>query len=324
MRVRLEGDRQVNLDILFRSSFPALICVLIATAAYFQASGFASLLTETLLTAAPEGAPRPPIPLPASDPDEHATSAAPILARNPFNSIQGALDVPELRLHAAALAPVANNDPSKDPACDSARVLLIIASDDPAWSFAAIAAAGQRTLLRRQGDEVAGRTVHAIAWDRVWLTVGGTRCQLRIGDRPKVAKPAALPAQPTVVKPNRSALPKELAAKIQKISEREFTLDRTALETILDQQAELMRSTRIYPTKQEGRVTGFRLQRVASDSLLGTLGLRNGDQIRSINGFELTDPQRALEAYARLRVVDHLSVAIQRGGKDMIIDFHIR
>jgi hypothetical protein len=81
------GDRRVNLDSLFKRSFPALTCALVALSAYVQAFGFASLLAETLLTAAPEVAPRMPLPLPASASDEHATSAAPILARNLFDSI---------------------------------------------------------------------------------------------------------------------------------------------------------------------------------------------------------------------------------------------
>ena len=54
------------------------------------------------------------------------------------------------------------------------------------------------------------------------------------------------------------------------------------------------------------------------------LGLESGDSLRSINGFSLTDPQKALEAYARLRTADHLSVAIERGGQLMTVDFIIR
>ncbi|MFS8065653.1 MAG: hypothetical protein ACMG6S_04695, partial [Byssovorax sp.] len=60
------------------------------------------------------------------------------------------------------------------------------------------------------------------------------------------------------------------------------------------------------------------------DSLLGTLGLKTGDQVKAINGFELSDPQKALEAYSRLRSADNLSLTIQRAGKDATIDFHIR
>jgi general secretion pathway protein C len=54
------------------------------------------------------------------------------------------------------------------------------------------------------------------------------------------------------------------------------------------------------------------------------LGLKKGDRIQSINGLSLTDPQKALEAYARLRTADRLTLSIQRGGKDANIDFRIQ
>jgi general secretion pathway protein C len=313
-------------DVVFKRSFPAVLCVLIATAAYFQASGISSLIGEVALDDAPEVAPGLPLRLPAAPPSEHATSAARILARNPFDSVTGALDAKPLDLAAAPPAASADDEPSDDdPVCDSARVQLIVTADDEAWSFASITGPEGNHHLRRLGDEVAGRTVHAITWDRVWLTGGGPRCQVRLGDKVKLAKAAPPPpAPPKGGKRSPAALPPEIAAKIHKVSENEFNIDRSALDAILEKQGELTRTTRIFPVKEGNKVTGFRLMRVAGDSLLGTLGLKTGDQIKSINGFELSDPQRALEAYSRLRSADNLSLTIQRAGKDATIDFHVR
>jgi general secretion pathway protein C len=311
-------------DVAFKRSFPAVLCVLIAAAAYFQSSGISSLLGEVALDDAPEVAPGLPLWLPAVAPSEHATSAARILARNPFDSVTGALDVAPLDLAAAPPAASDDDDPSEDdPICDSARVQVIVTANDPAWSFASITGPKGNHHLRRMGDEVAGRTVHAITWDRVWLTGGGPRCQVRLGDKVKLAK-APPPPPPRGGKRSPTALPPEIAAKIQKVNDREFNIDRSALDAILERQGELTRTTRLFPVKEGNRVTGFRLMRVAGDSLLGTLGLQTGDQIKSINGFDLTDPQKALEAYSRLRSADNLSLAIQRAGKDTTLDFHFR
>ena len=57
---------------------------------------------------------------------------------------------------------------------------------------------------------------------------------------------------------------------------------------------------------------------------LGLLGLENGDRIDKVNGFELGTPERALEAYARLRTASHLRVELVRRGRAMTIDYHIR
>ena len=59
-------------------------------------------------------------------------------------------------------------------------------------------------------------------------------------------------------------------------------------------------------------------------SLLDTLGMKDGDVMKSINGFDMSDPQKALEAYARLRSADRLTVAMERGGAPVNIDINIR
>ena len=45
---------------------------------------------------------------------------------------------------------------------------------------------------------------------------------------------------------------------------------------------------------------------------------------RTINGFDMTDPKSALEAYAKLRNADHITIAVTRRGSPMNIDYNIR
>ena len=52
------------------------------------------------------------------------------------------------------------------------------------------------------------------------------------------------------------------------------------------------------------------------DTLLGMLGMENGDRLQTINGFDMTSPEKALEAYARLRTADHLTVPVNRKGAE--------
>ena len=73
-----------------------------------------------------------------------------------------------------------------------------------------------------------------------------------------------------------------------------------------------MRQARIVPEKENGKVVGIRLFGVKPDTLLGTLGMENGDRLEKINGFDMASPEKALEAYARLRTADHLTVSVNR------------
>lgn len=311
-------------DLLIKRALPSIVCAMIACAAYYQASAISWLLADVLRSGAPRrsaSAPRGDASQP--EPGPHATSAAPILARNPFDSVTGPLDRAPASPETPAAIPIA--DPYEDPECDAVRALLVVDSDNPRWSFAALAAAGQPARLRRQGDEIAGRTVLAIAWDRVWLTGDGARCQARIGS--KVAAPppkAPPPSRARTGKPRRGSLPPDIAAKIRPLSDREFEVDRSVVDQVLEKQAELMRYTRVRPVQRNGKIAALQLSRVPPSSLLGTLGMKTGDQLRSINGFDLTDPQKALEVYARLRSASDLAVVVERGGKEMTIDIHLR
>ncbi|WP_437960478.1 type II secretion system protein GspC [Sorangium sp. So ce119] len=311
-------------ELLIKRCFPALLGGMIMTAAYHQALGISFLVKEAWTTDLPRSRPPRAPPPPADDRGAHATSAAAILARNPFDSVTGPL-TPRPAGEGEADDVVTYGDPLLDPICDGARVLLIAASEDPSWSFATIAVGRGEPLLRRAGDPVEGRSVLAIGWDRVWLTEPGARCQVRIGDNRLAPARAKAPSpSPAPKKPRRGALPPEIASKIRQVSDREFVVDRSAIELVLEKQGELMRSARIVPAREGERVIGVRLSRVTPGSLLTAIGLRTGDTIRSINGFDMTDPQSALQAYARLRTADNLAIAVQRGGGDMTIDVRIQ
>ena len=115
-----------------------------------------------------------------------------------------------------------------------------------------------------------------------------------------------------------------MASKIHKISDTEFNVERAVVDEILENQATLMRSARIVPEKDGDKVVGIRMFGIRKGTLLDHLGFQNGDRLSSINDFEITDPQKALEAYGRLRTADHLKVSVNRKGKPMAIDFNIQ
>ncbi|WP_437983581.1 type II secretion system protein GspC [Sorangium sp. So ce117] len=327
----------MGIDAILKRYFPWVLGALIALAAYFQASGMGQLVVSSVAIDAPPAPPSPPT-RPASfgstaSNTDHATSAAAILSRNPFDSVTGPLDGKPVEIPSVPHE-LPNKDPYADPSCDGARVLLITQAEDPAWSFAAMAGSDGKAILRRQGDEISGQTVYYVGWDRVWLTSGSSRCQAVVGSNHVVARASAAPT-PTPTTTSTAAagkapprggkkIPPEIASKIQRVSENEFNVERSAVDHILENQGELMRSARIVPEKEGDKVVGIRLFGIRPDSLLGTLGLENGDRLSSINGFEMSDPQKALEAYARLRTADRLTVSINRKGKPMNIDFNIK
>jgi general secretion pathway protein C len=312
----------MSVDAALKRYWPAVICAAIAMAAYFQASGIGDIVASAVGNNAPE---KPSVARGGVMPAERVNGNA-ILARNPFDSETGPLDgsQPEPK---EEQDPAADGDPTdSEPKCDFGRVLLIAASEDPEWSFASLQGKSGGSQLRRVGDDFDGHKVEALTWDRVWLANGASRCQMQVGDKSNApaAKKAASRKRPSRPASKRGQLPDELASKIHKVSDTEYRIERSVVDDIIDKQAELMRYTRVKPIKDGDKVTGLGLSRIREGTLLHALGLQDNDQIVSINGFELTNPQRALEAYGRLRTADQLKLEIIRNGSPTTIDYNIQ
>jgi general secretion pathway protein C len=322
----------MGLDATLKRYSPVIIALMVALCAYFQAVGMGQLLATTALeggASAPRGVHLAHRGAPEADRD-HATSATAILERNPFDSVTGPLDGKTLDLpRPADSAEPTDRDPYADPPCPGARALLIASSADPDWSFAAIVGADGKSALRRRGEEVDGQKVVFVGdlraeeqrhldesgmWDRVWLaSASGARCQLALGAKAAPAK-APGPVQPQGAAPDK---------KVRQIGERQFEIDRTTLEATLANPAELMK-TRILPVRDGDRVVGMKLLGIKPGTLLGSLGMENGDVLTSINGFEMNDPQKMLEAYSKLTHADALSATVTRGGKPVNLELKIK
>jgi general secretion pathway protein C len=310
----------MRVDVAAKRGFPFVVGLLLLTAAFLQAVGFSRVIAASFgapsgaIGMAPRGGERRQQP--ASD--DHTKTAAAILARNPFDSVTGPLE------ESPALADDASRNPMQDPTCQAGRALLVVRSEeDEAWSFAALAGPDGQAVLRRVGDEVGGYTVTSVGRDRVWLTHDAKRCQLELFR----AAPASVAASKSASGPpttERSGMPTSLASRIRRTGETSFEVQRSALDEILARQSELLRAIRITPEKSGGETTGVRLGGIRDGSLLATLGLRNGDRIRDLDGLDLRNPESALHAYARLRTADHLRLGIVREGRPMSFDISIK
>jgi general secretion pathway protein C len=307
-----------------------IVLAAIALSAFFQASAAGHLLGAALATDAV-----------ASGRDRAKVVAAPavrtadaILSRNPFDSVTGALirePVETRPKHAGS------SDPLAAPACDGIRVAMVTESPDPEWSMVTLQMPGETgARLLRRGDEVSGRQIAHIGHNprqnspAVWLTAPSAICQavLFAAPLPVAAAVAPAPAEkplagPASAGPLAAALA-DVVSRIKKVSDTEYEVDRGAIDTVLRNQMLLMQSTRIVPEHKDGKVAGIRLFGIRPDTLLGALGLSNGDRLESINGIEMDSPEKLLQAYARLPAASRLTVLVNRRGQPTTIEYRFK
>jgi general secretion pathway protein C len=274
------------------------------------------------------------------DPGEQTPSpqalAQAILTRNMFDSQTGPIswdpplsEMPVVGDEEALTAGVA--DPLGEPEFCQGTVRLVasfVVPFLPALSFASIDSNG-KTMLYRTGMQIDGNELVGIREHRVFLRPSGRPlCQVVMFKPPEVAgaqpAPAAAPAEPVAQGAKTGLNDDELNQGITQLSDTQYAVTRSLLDKVLGDQAELMRAARVIPYEENGRVIGVKVYGIRRSSMLGRLGIQNGDVLRTINGFDLSSPDSALQAYTKLREMDQFSIAMIRRGSPRTMEYSVK
>lgn len=321
------------------------ILVTLSLTAMLTAKGATQLVASAVLPVTPESANKVPprrVVLKEERVQTPRELGEAVLTRNIFDSTTGALEW---------LAPVVTppvdptttvegeagvvGDPLGEPAFCPPGMRLIAALVDtrrPERSVATIETGG-KPLLFHPNMDVSGHELVGIREHRVFLRPTGKQlCQLAMFAPPQplptVPPPvAAAPAAPSEERPppHKSSLTEEeLNAGITAVSETNYNVSRQLLDKVLGNQAELMRAARVIPYEENGRVVGVKVYGIRRNALLGKLGIQNGDVLRTINGFDLSSPDSALEAYSKLRESDAFSIAMVRRGQPKTMEYAVK
>jgi hypothetical protein len=89
---------------------------------------------------------------------------------------------------------------------------------------------------------------------------------------------------------------------------------RSELDAFLASPAAMVRQVRVIPAMEGGKPAGFKLFAIRAESTLARLGFKNGDMVRTIAGFDMSDVDAAMRAYTELRKLDRWTVAGVRKG----------
>jgi general secretion pathway protein C len=193
---------------------------------------------------------------------------------------------------------------------------------DPRWSVAIIRDVDEKSVGPYSiGSKVRDALISDIEEARVYLEVSGRKEYLDLLD--KAPMPGA-PPPAVVAAPSTDPVMAELDRGIKKIGEHNYEVQRQTVDSLLGNMSLLSRSARIVPEIRDGKAAGFRLFSVRPDGPFGKIGLQNGDVISSINGLEMTSPDKALEVYTKLKSASHLSVGLERNGQKINKEYNIR
>lgn len=325
----------------------AIILAALFGTAFFTAAGTTQLIAASTLDpllVASDGPSRTTTTAAAPARRNREAEGTAILSRDVFDSRLGSMEweLPEPEAAVADTSEPPEEGPPPDPSGEHPRcegAVRLVASyvrpSAPDQSFAAITNAAGTALLYREGMAVDDRTVLRIERMRVVMQPGaGALCDLLLFDPGSTGVATARTAPVTVATADTPAPsgdtgiagiePADLDANITAVSDTSWTITRSLVDRLLANQAALMSAARVIPHEEDGRVVGVKIYGIRRSSLLGRLGIQNGDMLRTINGYDLTEPNAVLEAYTNLRAADHLTLNVVRRGAATTLDYSIR
>jgi general secretion pathway protein C len=123
---------------------------------------------------------------------------------------------------------------------------------------------------------------------------------------------------------NKDDLQASIDNGIKKLDDNNYEIDKSLVEKVLLNPMAVAKGARVVPSMKNGKPDGFKLYAIRPASAFAKLGLTNGDTLQSINGFELTSADKALEVYTKLREATSLEVEVTRRGKPVTLKYSIR
>lgn len=287
-----------------RWSYGIVVLAAIALTAYLQALGANRLVEAALMV------PRlQPSRLPPAEPADISSQldAAPP-PPPPAPEIQ-ATGIPELRWMDA-------------PECAGFELSTVSQAADPRASLATVRRAGEPAgRLLRRGSQFDGLQMLRVGYDArgvtpaVWFVRDESLCQLRMFSRsPAAAERAQVPTEQA---------PARVPSEIRLLGPSSFQVDQALVDRLMTAPGATRDAQAAFERVGEGSYA-LRFRRVRPGGWAHAIGLKVGDLLTSVNGYELKDPRHAIEAYAALRMTKDLVLKVERAGKTETIQVAIR
>jgi general secretion pathway protein C len=292
---------------------------LLALVAYWGASTVSAAIAARL-TPSPEVRLSPPPPPIAREPKRPAAHYAAIQTRDIFNSAKPEPEKPK--------------EPPKPTELKLKLWGVVLHTDGSSYCVIEDLTTRKQELYRIN-DMVAGSAaVKQIEWDRVILERDGKDEILELSPpQGGTLPPGVLPSRvPVPAAPGVPGAPGALGVSeqagadphIQQIGDGQYAIDRSEVDSALDNMNQLFTQIRAVPHFEGGKSVGFRLFAIRQNSLFDKIGLKNGDIIQRVNGGELSDPAKALALFQQLRSEREINVDIVRNKEPKTLSYQFR
>jgi general secretion pathway protein C len=166
--------------------------------------------------------------------------------------------------------------------------------------------AGRKQDIYKVGDSIQSAVVKRILRGKVILTVQGRDKILTIEEEAASRRRAEV-ARAEPVRRGES-----------------ITVKRSEVEKSLQNVHKVLSQARVRPHFSEGKPDGLSINNIKRGSIFEKLGLKNGDIVKGLDGREIKSPDDVLEMYKKLTLGSGVTIEVERGGQEQVINYTFR
>ena len=226
---------------------------------------------------------------------------APLMKNNPFGISGG-----EIKLLTSS-AP-ANAQPVN-------LILIGTVAGPKELSYAVFKDAAGIQEVFRVGENIYGiGRLYSVKNDRALIRQGEKITEIPIEDIVKIKE----------VKAPAPATGASSSAFAQRIGRGSYIVDQARLQQMIANPGQMMTDARLRPNTADGKQEGFVLSEVKPNGIYQSLGLQDGDVLLRINEYDISNPERALQAFTALKGLDRVQIDLIRSGSRMTMTYQIK
>ena len=103
-----------------------------------------------------------------------------------------------------------------------------------------------------------------------------------------------------------------------------YKISKNFIQESINNVAQIMSNVRIKPYFKDGKPEGFKINRIKQGSILKTMGFKDDDIIRSVNGKNIRSAEDIMKLYTALKDSKLFSIGIVRNKQTKILNFKVR
>ena len=111
---------------------------------------------------------------------------------------------------------------------------------------------------------------------------------------------------------------------ITKKDENKYQVSRSDINDHLKRLPEILNQARVVPHKVDGKIHGFRFDFIDKGSIFETLGFKEGDIIKEVDGEFVESPEQALLLFEKLKGRSGFKMLVEKDGRDRELEYNVR